>query len=799
MSKNKLKIFIAIFALLFFKQTAFSTELDLSVTVPSKATDFELAVSSDASAAVNQYETITYEITYGSNLDYADSLEIQAEWSQGTIEGESTPTVDVAEYVISSATNAYNSTPAVIDLVNRTITWNISSFPANTTNQTVSFQLKTTANYTGSKQVAFTISSRLTNDDMTTSDKTVTNYYEYDSSITPSPTPSPTPTPTPIASPTSTPTPTTSPTSSITPTPTAGPTATTTPSPTPTTTPKAAVFEEITIRSLTSDTVRIYSRTNQETTAKIFYEEKIYNLSSSQTSLSLLSEHEFLIEELKPETVYYFKITVTNKNKLSSTSDIFTFKTPALSKLPEVENQSVIITSNNNVLASPVIEGLSVKQPNATVVIPKNTVYEFKFALKKYQKLKEIKAVLRSKNVLGVSTFTEVADASIILTNITEIEAGVFVGKLKSPSQPGTYEIIARIIDTNGNITEQKIADIKVSKPLSVFDQNNNPIEAARLLLYLYNIRTGEFKQISQDNMPIKNPSFSNSKGEFPVVLPNGIYKAEVLAIGHEKTSQNFVLSFQGGNDYPQLKLKNQGFNLLTIIEYYWAALNDFLAVTASYITQVTASVRFFQLTSVFIIITSIALSWLSISLRAHIPLIYLYWYPFSEIKNKLTKLKFNKYYYGIVTEENGFGQSKALVYLIDADKNKIISKTMTNYLGEFFLKKSPAKNYKILVSKNGFEIKPFFEYSFESLEKGEKLVLSINRLDQPKNSFVNFLEQLFEKTAELSFSTLLTISLVFEILLAVEYGMDKSIPFIVISVLNIYLWSFYFHPKNKD
>ncbi len=783
-------MFIAVFALLFFKQAAFSSELDLSVTVPSKATDFELTVNADVSAPVPQYETVTYEITYGSNLDYADNLEIQAEWSLGTIEGESTPAVDIAEYVIGSASTAYNSTPAVIDLVNRKIIWNISSFPANTTNQTVSFKLKTTANYTGSKQVAFTISSRLTNDDMTTSDETVTNYYEYDLSITPSPTPSPTsaPTSTPIITPTPTLTPTpgaTAVTSSTTPTPTISPT------PTPII-PKTPVIEDLIIRSLSSNNAVVSVTTDQATTAKFYYGTSLKSLTNTINSLTLTKEHELNLEDLIEETTYYFKVNVTNANLKTSFSDIFTFKTPPISIAPEVNNTSVIITSNNNVLASPSIEGITQKQPNASIVIPKDTIYEFKFSLKKYESIKEIKAVLKNKNVLGISSFIREADASVVLTNITEIEPGIFIGKLKSPKEPGNYEVIVRIIDVNGNINEQKIADVRVSSPLSVFNKNNKPIEGARLLLYLYNARLGEFEPISSENIPIKNPSFSNAKGEFNVVLPNGIYKAEVIAIGYEKNTQNFRINFQGGNDYPRILLKSQGFSVLNLIEYYWAALNDFISLTANYVSQVTVSVRFFELISILIIITSILLSWLSISLRAHIPIVFLFWHPIVEIKDRFTKHKLQRYYYGIVTETNGFAQGKAMVYLINADKNIILSKTMTNHLGEFFLKRVPAKHYKILVAKKGFEIKPFFEYSSESLETNQKLVLEINRLEEQKHIIITVIERTFDRIAELSFSTLLVISLVFELLLTFEVGLEKVAPFILISLFNIYLWGFY-------
>src|SRR5579859_3672093 len=129
----------------------------VSATINPHASDFQFAISATPNAltSVNQFQNIIYTITYGSHLSYATPITIVGSWDKGTIQGQSSPSVDIANYVIGSATNAYNNTIPVIDTVNKTITWTITSFPANTTSQTVGFTLQTNADYASSQTVTF--------------------------------------------------------------------------------------------------------------------------------------------------------------------------------------------------------------------------------------------------------------------------------------------------------------------------------------------------------------------------------------------------------------------------------------------------------------------------------------------------------------------------------------------------------------------------------------------------------------------------------------------------------------------
>lgn len=169
-------------------------QIKITATVPSQVSGLPISIESITTGTqFSQNTTLDYKITYGSLASSAIPLTIQAQWSQGTIAGSPAPSVDIVDYVIGSATDAYGSTPAVIDTVNNTITWTIPSFPANTVGQTVAFSLKTNTSYTGASSVSFDVSARAISGSTVTPDQTITQTYLYSVSSASTSTSTPTP------------------------------------------------------------------------------------------------------------------------------------------------------------------------------------------------------------------------------------------------------------------------------------------------------------------------------------------------------------------------------------------------------------------------------------------------------------------------------------------------------------------------------------------------------------------------------------------------------------------------------
>ncbi len=481
-------------------------QITITASVDPQVSNLPITIeSTTAGTTFPQDTTISYKITYGSTTTAAIPLIIQAQWTQGTIQASPTPSVDILDYVVGSASNAYSSTTPVIDTVNRTITWTISSFPGGTTGQTVTFSLKTNSSYTGTSTVSFRVLARSTSGATVTADQTVTQNYLYSA-------PAATPTPTPTATTTTTTT-----------------TATT---PTPTPTPEALSFSDVSVRSLSQSEAQIYVETNKKSTLTIDYGPSLDKLLTTIKTASLKTQELITLPDLTPDTSYYFRITAKDDTGNIVKSDIFTFRTALTSDILKVDTQTLVVVSNNNILVTPTTKAeITSRQNKNIIVIPVSTIFTVKFYLAKNVPLKVAQLIVRNKNVLGFSTIDK-ADASSDYVNLVEVEPGVYVGKLKSLPAPGVYEIYARLIDFNGNITEQKISDLIVAQKFTILEKGTDkPIENARILLYLYNRTTKVYELISPQSLSIENPSFSKPDGTVSLVLILGQYKAEISAI----------------------------------------------------------------------------------------------------------------------------------------------------------------------------------------------------------------------------------------------------------------------------
>ena len=103
----------------------------VTATAPANPQDFQarLELISSGNGSFTQGTELTYRIVYGSYLNTSTGITVQAEWDLGIIQGSTIPTEDILDYVVGSASNAYNNTTPVVDTVNRTISWTINSIP----------------------------------------------------------------------------------------------------------------------------------------------------------------------------------------------------------------------------------------------------------------------------------------------------------------------------------------------------------------------------------------------------------------------------------------------------------------------------------------------------------------------------------------------------------------------------------------------------------------------------------------------------------------------------------------------
>lgn len=758
---------------------------------------------------VSQYTQIDYRITYGSRVFYQIPITLEANWEEGVIQ-DGGGSADIVDYVDNSATNAYGDSAPVIDPVNKKITWTMNSFPAQTLDQTVTFSLRTNRGYTGAKPVQFRSNAELTSVTLALPEIGVTKNYLYNPLLEPTPTQIALPTLilTPSVgvlqyAPTSTPVQPTSPVVTqmpiITPTPSKGVSQF---PPTVNLGVLPLVFKDIALRSLTASQIKLFVETTEDTTLRVFYGQGLSNISESIESSSFSTKKEIVLDDLTPDTAYFVKIISQNKKGETITSNIYSFKTAKSTFVPKITENSLIITSGNIILSDPLLYAANNKKL-PIIVLPKQQVFEFKFHIDTGSKAKRVRVFIRNNNVLGINNSRGVSQYASTdnyeVIDVVELELGEFVGKLKSPLSPGNYELIARIYDDYGNIAEQKIADLRITENLRVIDEKNqNPIEAAQVFIYYFNPRTKEYELLPPLSFPVKNPVATDIKGEIAVILPQGKYLAKVNALGYKNKQIEFAIGMNPGDIYPIITLTKESFNIITTTQYYSSILNDSVSESTLYIKSLANSSRFFELNALVAIFLLVILTIYSFAARLNVPVHSLLDFIFHHHKMLLNDTTQHVRMTGKIFDENTSQiLSDADIYLIDGGKNKIVNHTRTDVNGIFSFIKLNSGSYKIEVMKDGYTPVVFTESDWRQEEQGS-YIFHIKKHNIDSRLFEKVLE-FARKFLSLLFETLLIISLLFELSFGFVLGWLKVLPFLIVSLINLYVWILHLtHLKNE-
>ena len=761
------KIYLLIFLTLFVPQiNAIRTaDISTSVSVPPSASNYSLSISnSPTQSTYAPNSVITYTITYGNNFNIALPLTITANWTDGTISGQSSPSVDVADYVVGSGTNAYGSTHPVINTENQTITWSINSFPGDTSGQSVSFELETNSNYTGTHTVAFTTSAYLSTTGMTTPSQDVTLNYKYPA------TPSPTPTPTP--GPTGTP----------------NPNATASPSPSPSPTPQNFLITSVGINSLSNNSATIEVNTNSPASVKINYATSLNNLSKQVSSKSSNYQNFVTLNHLQSNTIYYYEVIANNNNGNTFTSDIFTFRSASLATTVQIDQASFVAASENTIVSKP-------SGPNNlnTIVLPIDNVFGFKFSLSKKTPFKKAVAIIRNESVLGALSFGPKAYAATQQAELVEVSPGVFSGKLATPSTTGNYGIYVRIYDTSGNILEQKVSELYVIKNFTVFSKDNNqPIEGARILLSLYNVESKKYQELPPTAISILNPSFTDSSGQDPIVLPQAKYMAQVSEIGYNTQNVYFEIVPKAGG-YPTVYMERRPIGIADIINYLRNSLNDvFIQNTATYIIALTGSVRFFNLIAVLSLGILVLLALFAFVTRTRIPLTKIPHY-FLFYLHKIKGNQNQNYVSGVIKDTKSKVLANAHVYLVDLSSEEIIGQTKTNSLGHFFFRNS-LKNPAIIVMEKGYKTTHLTPY--KKID-GDEFSVTLEKIQSEKEKIISIPKRFVRGIFGFTFEWLLLFSFIFELMFLLTFGFVRTLPFLTLSIFNLFIWIVYLRVRK--
>lgn len=727
-------------------------QIQVSATVPANTSDYFIDLTRvdpplESTVISEDFES-TYQIIYGTYLPYPTSITVQATWSLGTIENQSSPTVELLEYVVGTADDAYGNTPPVIDTVNRTVTWEINSFPGNQTDEKLRFKLRTLHVDPDSRKVNFTVSSKIDFPGGETLPSSLTSVYKH---TVPKP-------------------------------------LNLTPTPTPIPVPKPPVIEKLGVTEITQDSATIFMWTDTDTSKVIIFGTDIHMQDKKSVRVGSSKGANIKITGLKPSTKYYYKAYAIDKLGKETSSDIYAFTTANPSTPLAINPLSLVVTSGNTILTS------LGDEKNDILVIPVNSPFQFKFALLDKISANLVRADLRDKKILGLFSLSNNAIADNgDSTSLIETEKGVYSGTLSTSEKPGNYLIFVKVLDNNGNLSDQQLAEIKTIKKFRAISNNNNkPIEGARVFLYIYNPTSKTYQVVPSNLVKNGNPQLTDRNGELDLVLPVGQYKADVSDLRHKSKTVAFVINPNDNQNFPEVKLENTGLNPLNIFGYYKNVVNEvFIYNTELYSKSLTGSPRFFDLVSMFSLAGIIILTIYAFSKRHRIPVSYIPSYFYYLVDRKSRN---EKYIHGVIYDENDKPIPGANVYLTDKAEEKIVGTTKTNKYGEFYFRKGKSEYLLMAMAKN-YKTSPLFEY-----REREHLKFKINLTKEAEGiNLSGRIIHYFTHLMGMSFEVLLIGSFIFELLFLNSFGVAKTLPFLIISVFNLTLWILHSHNKSHS
>lgn len=706
--------------------------VSVSATVPPKNADFQFAFTSNAYGRVPQAHTVTYEITYGAYE--TASLSVDTTISVDFNDNLTDKGIRVTDYIYGSATVGYGNAQPIVDLEENTITWNIKNLPAGTINQKIYFQVRTNTHYTGEKISYFDTYASLSNDYVSFPTLKMTHEYLYDPSlVTPGPTQ-----------------------------PVAAPIITVIPTPIST----APRILSISYPAISDKNAQIAITANKPVKRLIRFGTDPNNLNQTAQNAQFRTTDIVELNNLTPLTEYYFKVTATDLTGRSITSDIITFKTASTALAPLLAGNAVVISSGGNVVLSDVLNGNNI--PFSLLLTQSDYTVTYTFG--NFIPLAGLELVIRDNNGSEINVVEMIGSNPRVYT--TTLRSG----------DAGIQTLYIRLRDQNGNVTEQKIAVIKLTSRLQVLElESNIPIADARIVISKFNKQTKRFEPL--------NPMFTNTNGELELLLPQGRYKAEASAFGYAAAAVEFQLGSNANEVFPTIYLKKDPFNISALITFIFYLIADMLTWIINALKAFLQSSRFYNTAASVAVGSFAALSLLLFTFRTDIrwrdiPAFFIFHTIVLRKKHK------ELYLYGVILDPARRPVSRARIEIYDVKKNTVLAYVLSNKNGSFSIRNTFKQMYvKLQVMKEGYA-------AAESLVATDSKDLIRIQLDEHSNQSKTIRRGLKHIFGEL-FELVLLLTLIAELLFIINFGVAKTLPFFLLSIFNLFLWVFFQREKK--
>lgn len=513
-----------------------------SVLPSSSDLDFSMTSAPVSSTTLHEDNQVIFTVSYQSNYTTTTPLTIEASWDKGTVAGSGTQ-IDIFDYDIGSASTSDDGTVPVVDLVNRTITWDIAALSPSTTPHTVTFSVTVRSSIPTQNQVTANTQAIASVDSAQLHQETIA----FTIQATPV---QPTATSTP-ASTTQGPSATPAPPSA----------ATTTPSTTPAPSPSVThTIETVQMTEVTNTGTMLIVTTSTPSTYVLTYGTDPKHLTKRVTGLTPETIHRIELVDLQPDTQYYFSITTTGINGDTKTSDIFTFKTAQKNQPFMLSKETMNVTFQQIPLTDPLTE---------SILMPVNVPFTIHLNTSQTAAVKEIFAKIQSR-VLGITETKSPPPVEEV--RLIELLPGVFSGDILTPQEEGAYSVLVTIHDIYGGIhTVNAPYRFIISPPITVLNETNGEgIEGANVIIQKYEENLKTYTPLPKGlSMDIR----TDERGQLRVILPRGKYLIDVSSTGYQDKHLQFVID-EGTAKYPVISLTPDG-SLSATVRYVTSAVID--------------------------------------------------------------------------------------------------------------------------------------------------------------------------------------------------------------------------------
>lgn len=418
-------------------------------------------------------------------------------------------------------------------------------------------------------------------------------------------------------------------------------------------------------------------------------------------------------------------------------------------------------------------------------IIPRGAEFEPRIKLTNASSIQSVELIIRSK-ILGINTISANPPFTTITIPLLQVEPGVYTAKIATPRLAGTYEILIKITDVNGNIIEQQVARIKVLSPLLVLESGSNlPLTDARILLSAYDKQTNSFKRIRTSN----NPGFTDAAGQLSMLLPPGSYKAETSALGYAPKTVTFMLGEKDGQEYPVIYLKTDPFNIIALLTYLFLQSLDSLIIVINALSALINSPRFFG----FMASTALG-SFVSLSFLFFVNRTAIRWkdlFPFFMFNILAVAGKHHKVYlHGWIIDMNQKAVSEARIDAVAVKTGTVLAHTFSNKEGKFVLRNTFKERYiKLVITKDSYSQA---EHIIPT-DTEKALTVNIAQHSVTSPAVIGGFNHLSAESFEFS----LLLCLVAELIFLLSFGVAKTLPFFILSIINILLWIFFQRQKK--